>query len=162
MFYEDFSPGDRFTTGSRSLSEAEIIEFARQWDRQFFHLDPEAAKESIYGGLIASGFHTLLTTFDLVVERKIWTESSQGSPGCEQLRWLKPVRPGDTLTVEVEVLECTPSRKGGRGYVTWEHRTRNQHGEIVMTFRSTGILLCRPGSPDPNGRARETQAGRIR
>ncbi len=103
MFFEDFSPGDRFTTASRALSEAEIIAFARQWDRQFFHLDPEAAKRSIFGGLIASGFHTLLVTFDLIVEAAIWTESSQGSPGFERLSWLKPVRPGDTLTVELEV-----------------------------------------------------------
>jgi acyl dehydratase len=146
MFFEDFSPGDRFTTGSRTLSEAEIIEFASRWDRQFFHLDAEAAKKSIYGGLIASGFHTLLTTFDLVVEAAIWTDSSQGSPGMESLRWLKPVHPGDTLTVEIEVAECTPSRRGDRGYVTWEHTTRNQRGETVMTFRSTGILLCRPAA----------------
>ena len=146
MFFEDFSPGDRFTTGSRTLTEAEIIDFASRWDRQFFHLDAEAAKESIYGGLIASGFHTLLTTFDLVVEAAIWTESSQGSPGMESLRWLKPVRPGDTLTVDVEVVECTPSRRGDRGYVTWDHTTRNQRGETVMAFRSTGILLCGPGA----------------
>jgi acyl dehydratase len=146
MFFEDFSPGNRFTTGSRTLTEAEIIEFASRWDRQFFHLDAEAAKESIYGGLIASGFHTLLTTFHLVVEAAIWTESSQGSPGMESLRWLKPVRPGDTLTVEVEVVECTPSRRGDRGYVTWDHTTRNQRGETVMTFRSTGILLRAPGA----------------
>lgn len=144
MYFEDFTPGDRFTTGSRTLTEAEIVEFASRWDRQFFHLDAEAAKGSIFGGLIASGFHTLLTTFDLVVERSIWTESSQGSPGMEQLRWLKPVRPGDTLSVEVEVVECVASRKGDRGYVTWDHSTRNQRGEVVMTFRSTGILLRRP------------------
>ncbi len=64
------------------------------------------------------------------------------------------MRPGDTLTVEVEVVECTPSRRGGRGYVTWDHRTRNQHDEIVMTFRSTGIVLRRPGNLEPDGRAR--------
>jgi acyl dehydratase len=149
MFFEDFSPGDRFTTGSRSLSEAEIIAFARQWDRQFFHLDPQAAKASIFGGLIASGFHTLLVSFDLIVEAAIWTESSQGSPGWQQLRWLKPVRPGDTLTVEVEVVETTPSRKGDRGYIVWDQTTRNQHGEPVMTFRSTGILLRRPQGARP-------------
>jgi acyl dehydratase len=149
MFFEDFAPGQRFHTGSRSLSEQEIIDFASRWDRQFFHLDVEAARSSIFGGLIASGFHTLLVTFDLIVEAAIWTESSQGSPGMERLRWLKPVRPGDTLTVEVEVVETTPSRKGDRGYVVWDHTTRNQHGETVMTFRSTGILKCRPSAgPD--------------
>ena len=146
MYFDDFTPGDSFTTGSRTLTEAEIIEFASQWDRQFFHLDPEAARQSIFGGLIASGFHTLLTTFNLIVERAVWTESSQGSPGMEQLRWLKPVRPGDTLTVEFTVAECTPSRKGDRGYVTFDHATRNQHGETVMTYRSTGIMLRRPGT----------------
>lgn len=149
MFFEDFSPGDRFATGSRSVSETEIIAFASQWDRQVFHLDPEAAKASIFGGLIASGFHTLLVSFDLIVEAAIWTESSQGSPGWEQLRWLKPVRPGDTLSVEVEVVETTPSRKGDRGYIVWDHTTRNQHGEPVMTFRSTGILLRRARGTEP-------------
>jgi acyl dehydratase len=144
MFFEDFAQGQRFQTGSRSLSEEEIIEFASQWDRQFFHLDAEAAKSSIFRGLIASGFHTLLITFDLIVEAAIWTESSQGSPGMEQVRWLTPVRPGDTLSVEVEVVETTPSRRGDRGYVTWDHTTRNQHGEAVMTFRSTNILMRRP------------------
>ena len=146
MFFEDFAPGQRFQTGSRTISEDEIIGFARQWDRQFFHLDPEAAKSSIFGGLVASGFHTLLVTFDLVVEAAIWTESSQGSPGFERLRWLKPVRPGDRLTVEVAVAETTPSRRGDRGYVVWDHTTRNQDGETVMTFRSTGILMRRPGA----------------
>ena len=145
MFYDDFRPGQRFTTGSRTLSEDEIIAFARQWDRQFFHLDPEAAKGSIYGGLIASGFHTLLASFDLIVEAAIWTESSQGSPGMDTIRWLKPVRPGDALSVEMEVVETRPSRRGDRGYVTWDHTTRNQRDEVVMTFRSTGIALRRPG-----------------
>lgn len=147
MYFDDFSPGDRFTTTSRTLSERDIIDFARQWDRQFFHLDPEAAKRSIYGGLIASGFHTLLVTFDLVVEVAIWTESNQGSPGMEAVRWLKPVRPGDTLSVELQVVETTPSRRGDRGYVTWDHTTLNQDGEPVMTFRSTVILMRRNDAP---------------
>ena len=147
MYFEDFPPGYRFTTGSRTLSEAEIIAFARSWDRQFFHLDPEAAKGSIYGGLIASGFHTLLTSFDLIVEAAVWTGSSQGSPGMDSVRWLKPVRPGDSLTVEAEAVEARPSRRPDRGYVTWDHIVRNQQGEAVMTWRSTSILLRRPEAP---------------
>jgi acyl dehydratase len=146
MWFEDFAAGQRFTTASRTVTEAEIIDFAGQWDRQFFHLDAEAAKSSIFGGLIASGFHTLLITFDLVVEAAIWTESSQGSPGMENVRWLLPVRPGDTLTVEVEVVSTRPSRKGDRGYIVWDHTTTNQNGETVLTFRSTGISLLRPRS----------------
>jgi acyl dehydratase len=145
MFFEDFEVGFRFETGTRTLSEDEIIAFASQWDRQSFHLDPEAAKQSLYGGLIASGFHTLLISFDLVIEAAVWTESSQGSPGMEHVRWLKPVRPGDTLRVEVEAVEVRASRtRTDRGYVTWDHTTLNQADETVMTFRSTGIALRRP------------------
>lgn len=152
MFFEDFETGYRFTTGSRAVTEDEIIAFASQWDRQSFHLDPEAAKQSLYGGLIASGFHTLLISFDLVVEAAVWTQSSQGSPGMDSVRWLKPVRPGDALTVTAEAVEVRPSgTRGDRGYVTWDHTTTNQRGEVVMTFRSVGISLRRepldaPGS----------------
>jgi len=145
MFFDDFRPGQVFETGSRTISEDEIIAFARQWDRQSFHTDPEAAERSIYGGLIASGFHTLLTSFDLVVEAKIWTASSQGSPGMENVLWLKPVRPGDTLTVKVEVSDMRPSKtRDDRGYILWDHSVTNQKGEVVMTYRSTGISLRRP------------------
>ena len=150
MFFEDFEVGQRFTTDSRSLTEEEIIEFASQWDKQFFHLDKEAAEKSIYGGLIASGFHTLVITFDLIVARDVWNESSRGSPGMENVRWLKPVRPGDTLTVDFEVVAVKPSTtRGDRGYVTWDHSTRNQKGEVVMSFRSVGINLRRDPLPEP-------------
>ena len=141
MYFDDFTPGDTFTTGTRTLTEAEIIDFASQWDRQYFHLDAEAAKDSIYGGLIASGFHTLLITFDLIVEAAVWTGASRGSPGMENVKWIKPVRPGDTLQVEFKVVEMTPSRKkADQGYILWDHTTRNQNGETVLTFRSTGIM----------------------
>lgn len=150
MFFEDFEPGMTFTSDSREVTEEAIIEFASQWDRQFFHLDKEAAEKSMYGGLIASGFHTLLITFDLVVDKKVWTEASRGSPGMETLRWLKPVRPGDVLTVDFEVVETRASgTRGDRGYITWDHSTRNQKGEVVMTFRSVGIMLRREPLPDP-------------
>lgn len=144
MYYEDFEPGQRFTTASQTISQDEIIAFASQWDKQSFHLDPRAAESSIYGGLIASGFHTILISFNLVVEAAIWTESSQGSPGMEDVRWLAPVRPGDTLTVDFEVVS---KRKSGtrtdRGYVVWDHFTRNQDGVRVLSYRSTGISLLR-------------------
>lgn len=144
MYFEDFAPGQRFTTATRSLSEDEIIDFASQWDKQAFHLDPEAAKQSIYGGLIASGFHTLVVTFDLIVAANVWNEASQGSPGMEEVRWYRPVRPGDTLRVEFDVIDVRPSSsRRDRGYVTWEHRTYNQRDEMVMSFRSTGISLRR-------------------
>lgn len=144
MHFEDFAPGFTFRTSSRTLTEAEIIAFARQWDRQPFHLDAEAARETIYGGLIASGFHTLVVSFDLIISADIWNESSAGSPGIENLRWIKPVRPGDTLTVEGRVAEVRPSTsRPDRGYVTWDQTTSNQFGEVVMTYRSVGISLRR-------------------
>ena len=145
MFFEDFAAGQTFTTGTRTLTEKEIIDFAQQWDRQYFHLDAQAAKDSIYGGLIASGFHTLLVTFDLVIEAGIWNESSRGSPGMESVKWKLPVRPGDTLQVQLDVVETRASRtKADQGYVVWDHTTRNQDGQTVMTFRSTGISARRP------------------
>ena len=144
MYFEDFEPGQRFTTASQTISQEEIVTFARQWDKQSFHLDPAAAEESIYGGLIASGFHTLLISFNLVVEAGIWTESSQGSPGIEDLRWLAPVRPGDTLTVDFEVVSKRKSTtRADRGYVLWDHVARNQDGAEVLSYRSTGIILLR-------------------
>ncbi|MEM1161477.1 MAG: MaoC family dehydratase [Pseudomonadota bacterium] len=144
MFFEDFAVGQSFTTAARTVTEADIIDFASQWDKQAFHLDPVAAEQTIYGGLIASGFHTLLISFNLVVESAVWTECSQGSPGMEDLRWLLPVRPGDELTVDFQVLAVKPSStRGDRGYVTWDHSTRNQKGEVVMTFRSAGICMRR-------------------
>ncbi len=144
MYFEDFEPGQRFSTASQVISQDDIIGFASQWDKQSFHLDPVAAESSIYGGLIASGFHTLLISFNLVVEAAIWTESSQGSPGMEDLRWLAPVRPGDTLTVDFEVVSKRKSTtRSDRGYVLWDHFTRNQDGVRVLSFRSTGISLLR-------------------
>ncbi|MEM7057032.1 MAG: MaoC family dehydratase [Pseudomonadota bacterium] len=141
MYFDDFKPADSFTTGTRTVTESEIIDFAKQWDRQYFHLDAEAAKDSIYGGLIASGFHTLLITFDLVIDTGICSEGSRGSPGMETLKWLRPVRPGDTLQVEFQVVEATPSRKrDDQGYILLDYTTRNQQGEAVLTFRSTWII----------------------
>lgn len=145
MFLDDMTPGFRFETGKRTLSEAEIVGFARQWDFQDFHTDPEAAKASPYGGLIASGFHTLLTAFALELEADVWREASMGSPGMDEIRWLKPVRPGDTLRCAVEVVASRPSRsKPDRGIVTLDHTVLNQHDEPVMTYRTMVILRRRP------------------
>ncbi len=147
MWFEDFAPGQRWETATRTLTEAEIIEFASQWDKQSFHLDPEVAKDSIFGGLIASGFHTLVIAFDLIVAMGIWNESSQGSPGMEEVRWLRPVRPGDTLKVMFEVVSVRPSStRADRGYLVWDHTVTNQSNEPVLTYRSTGISLRRPNT----------------
>lgn len=146
MYFDDLPVGYRFETASKALTEAEILAFARQWDPQYFHVDPEAAKESPYGGLIASGFHTLLTAFTLVYGAGVWNEASMGSPGMEHLRWIRPVRPGDRLTVRVEVTSSTPSAsRTDRGRTGFSHTVVNQRDETVMTYDCVVILMRRPG-----------------
>lgn len=143
-FLDDLKPGERFVTETITLTEDQIIDFARQHDPQPFHVDAEAAARSSYGGLIASGFQTILLTFRLFIQTGMLTESSIGSPGMDELRWLAPVRPGDTLHAEVEVLEVTPSRsKPERGIARLGYRTRNQHGQTVAASFTISHLLKR-------------------
>ena len=144
MYFDDLPKGYTFETGTRTLSEDDIIGFARQWDPQTFHTDPEAAKASPYGGLIASGFHTLLTAFNLTLGANVWNEASMGSPGMDSLRWIRPVRPGDTLRVRIEVTSSTPSQsRDDRGRTGFQHTVLNQNGEVVMTYHCVNILARR-------------------
>ena len=144
-YFEDFSPGKRFVSKGVTFTEADIISFALRYDPQPFHLDVEAAKESPYGGLIASGFHTLSQGFRMILQEGIFAECSMGSPGMDELRWLAPVRPGDTLHMEAEVTESRPSTtKPDRGIVKMDYRAVNQHGETVMTLRVLHLLRRRP------------------
>ncbi len=145
MYFDDLPKGYTFETGTRTLTEDVIIGFARQWDPQYFHTDPEAAEASPYGGLIASGFHTMLTAFALILDANVWNEASMGSPGMENLRWIRPVRPGDTLRVTVEVTSSTPSKsRGDRGRTGFQHKVLNQNDEVVMTYHCVNILARRP------------------
>ena len=117
LYFEDFTPGRRFKTRGMTLTEAQIMDFAWQWDPQPFHVDAEAAAASPFGGIIGSGFQTLLVAFRLWFQENIMNEASMGSPGLDEVRWLKPVRPGDTLHVEAEVMESRASdSKPDRGY----------------------------------------------
>jgi len=137
--FEDFEPGQVYELGSRTVTEAEILEFARQFDPQPFHLDPEAAKESVFGGLIASGWHTGAISMRLYVDAMLGGAASRGSPGVEELRWLAPVRPGDTLTGSLTVLDVTPSATlPDRGTVRIRGELTNQDGVTVMTMTSRG------------------------
>jgi len=145
MFFEDFRPGDETGTRSLTVTKEEILSFARQFDPQPFHVDEEAARQSPYGGLIASGWHTAALCMRLIVELLGSGSGSLGSPGVDELRWLKPVRPGDELSVHVEVLEAIPSRsKPDRGLIKLRYTTRNQNGEDVMTMIALGLVLRRP------------------
>ncbi|MDH3668830.1 MAG: MaoC family dehydratase [Paracoccaceae bacterium] len=145
MYFDDLPVGFAFETGSRSLSEDEILSFARQYDKQPFHTDPEAAKASAYGGLIASGLQTMAIGFDLTLEVGIWNEASMGSPGMDQVRWIRPVRPGDTLRVKAVVVSSKPSRsRDDRGRTGIMYRVLNQVDEVVMTYQIIHILKRRP------------------
>ncbi len=143
-YFDDFSVGERFITRGVTLTESMIIGFAMTYDPQPFHIDVEAARQSNYGGLIASGFQTLALGFRMVLETGIFRVASMGSPGFDELRWLKPVRPGDTLHTEIEVREKTPSRsKPDRGILRIAYRIKNQKEEEVLSFLSMHLLKRR-------------------
>ena len=145
LYFDDFKPGDRFQSTRLEVSEALIVAFGRFYDPQVFHTDPEAAKETVYGGLIASGLQTLALTFKLFVETGTLGAPSLGSPGLDEIRWKAPVRPGDTLHVVAEVLEARASTsKPDRGIVRIFYTTLNQSGETVMTFIGNQLLRRRP------------------
>jgi len=143
-YFDDFKPGDRFGSAPLAVSEALIVEFGRFYDPQLFHTDPQAASETIYGGLIASGLQTIALTFKLFLETGTLAGSSLGSPGLDEIRWKVPVRPGDTLHVVAEVLEVrASSSKPDRGIVRIHYTTMNQRGEAVLTFVGNQLLRRR-------------------
>ena len=144
-YFEDYIPGAVHEFGDIAVDEAEMIAFARRFDPQPFHTDPEAAKQSVFGGLIASGWFTVSLVMRVLVDRYISRVASLGSPGVDELRWLKPVRPGDTLLLRVTILETGLSHsKPDQGFVRNSVEVLNQHGELVMTVRSVGLVGCRP------------------
>ena len=143
-YFEDYVPGSVHEFGSIAVEEAEMINFARRFDPQPFHIDPEAAKQSLFGGLIASGWHTASLAMRLLVDHYISHVASLGSPGVDELRWLKPVRPGDTLSVRITLLVAQRSRsKPDQGFIRGSTEVLNQHGEVVMTMKSGGFVRCR-------------------
>jgi acyl dehydratase len=145
QYFEDFRPGQTVELGSRTVTEEEIVAFARQWDPQPFHIDAEAARDSVFGGLIASGWHTGAMWMRLYVDSLLGDTASHGSPGVEELRWLAPVRPGDTLTGRLEVLEAVPSeRRPDRGTVRIRAEMVNQDGVTVMSMTTRGHFGRRP------------------
>ncbi len=145
-YFEDFAPGQVLELGSRTISRESMLAFAREFDPQPFHVDEEAAKRSIYGGLLASGWHTCSLWMRILCDGLLADTASLGSPGIDELRWLKPVRPGDTLSVRMTILEAIPSRsKPDRGLLRSLTEMRNQRGEVVLTARGLSLLGRRPG-----------------
>lgn len=138
--FERFEIGQVQEFGAYEVTKDEIIEFASKYDAQFFHLDEEAAKDSLFGGLCASGWHTCAMTMAMMVENLEKTGRSLGSPGVDMLRWLKPVYPGEVLSVRMEVLELNPSKSKPIGFVKSKVTVSNQDGVPVMEFISNGIF----------------------
>ena len=144
-YLEDFKPGEVIPLGSRTLTKEAIVGFAREFDPQAFHTDEEAAKQSAFGGLIASGWHTGSVLMRLLYDGVLRNTVSFGSPGIDEMRWLRPVRPGDTLTGRLTVLEVIPSRsKPDRGILKSLVELLNQHGEVVVTIKGMNLIRRSP------------------
>lgn len=140
-YFEDFRVGQVIELGSCTVSKDEIIAFARKFDPQPFHIDEAAAERSIYGGLIASGWHTGSLFMRLLYDGLLSHAASMGSPGQDELRWIKPVRPGDTLSARGLVEELIPSRsKPDRGLIRTTYEVFNQDGDKVMMVRGLGMF----------------------
>jgi len=145
LYFEDFPPGDVRESPARTVTREEMLAFARAFDPQPFHTDEDAAGTTIYGGLIASGWHTVAICMRLMWDAFLADAASLGSPGVDEVRWLKPVRPGDTLRARFTVVEAVPSRsKPDRGVVRSLSQVFNQHGEVVMSLRGLGLFARRP------------------
>jgi acyl dehydratase len=147
LYLEDLAVGQRFTTAQYALDADQIRRFAAQFDPQPFHLDDAAARDSVFGGLAASGWHTAAITMRLLVTSEMRLAWGLIGAGAE-VSWPKPTRPGDVLHVDSEVLEITPSRsRPDRGMVRFRNETRNQRGEVVQLFLGTVLVPRRPAAP---------------
>ena len=145
-YFDDLTPGARFETQGKTVSEAEILDFAFRYDPQPFHLDATHAEAGPYGGLIASGIQTIAVALRMMIQARVFApEIVLGSPGVDALRWLQPVRPGDTLRSSGEILEVRASQsRPERGIVRYRLDVLNQRDEVVMTMTSATFLRREP------------------
>ena len=146
-FFENYVEGSVFEFGPVEVEEEEILEFARRYDPQPFHTDPEAAKKSPYKGLIASGWQTCSLVMRALVEHYFSPVSSLGSPGIDEIRWILPVCPGDMLMVRATIIETKrSSSKPDRGIVRTLIEAVNQRQKTVLSFKSVNFMVCREKS----------------
>jgi acyl dehydratase len=144
-YFEDYAPGAVYTAGEIAVTESEIIGFARRYDPQPMHTDPDAAAHGRFGGLIASGWHTGAMMMRLFADNFLSPASSLASPGLDELRWYLPVRPGDVLSLRVTILETRPSRKNpDQGVLRSLVEVLNQNGAVVMSLKPISLLRRRP------------------
>jgi len=147
-YFEDYIVGAVEEFGEVTVTADDIVEFARRYDPQAMHIDEAAAAQGPFGGLIASGWHTASMTMRLFVEHYLSKVATLPSPGIDELRWLRPVRPGDRLRVRVTVLEARRSRtKPDRGMMRSLVEVLNQNGDVVMSMQPMNLLRCRPPAP---------------
>ena len=136
--------GSVYEFGSIAVEEDEVMDFGRRYDPQPFHTDPEQASETIHGGLIASGWHTGSLAMRMLVDHFVSKVASIGSPGIDEVRWFKPVRPGDELCIRITILDTRRSKsRPDRGLVNAFIEVMNQHREVVMSWKGLGFYLCR-------------------
>jgi acyl dehydratase len=146
-WFDDYRDGETAEFGDYEMTETEIIAFARNYDPQPFHVDREAGAASIHGGLIASGWHTCAVMMRMIADHWLPQESSLGSPGIDELRWIKPVRPGDRLHVRVTVREARRSAtRTDRGLVRSFVEVLDQNGEVAMSLVAVNFFLLRPAT----------------
>jgi len=144
-YYEDVSVGDTAEFGEYHVTEAEIVEFAEQYDPQPFHTDPDAATESAFGELVASGWHTAAMCMRMLVDGPLAERATMGARGVDELRWRHPVRPGDTLHLRTEVVDRRPSESDpGRGYVDTRVEGLRDDGEVVVSWIALELVARRP------------------
>jgi acyl dehydratase len=144
-YFEDFNIGEKTELGSHAVTEAEMLAFAREYDPQRIHVDRDFAARTMFGGLIASGWHTCAMFMRMLVDHMLIDASAIASPGVDAIRWIRPVRAGDVLRAEAEVIEITPSRgRPDRGLVKHDCKVFNQQGELVMTLRTLALFARRP------------------
>lgn len=145
LYLDDLAAGQVYRSGETTVSEAEIVRFAGEFDPQPFHLDAEAARATFFGGLAASGWHTAALTMRLLVDSEMRIAGGIVGAGMDEVRWPKPLRPGDTIRLESEVLEVRPSRsRPSQGLAKVRTTTLNQHGEAVQVLVANLLVVRRP------------------
>ena len=146
-YWEDFREGEVREFGEKKVERDEVVRFASEFDPQPFHLDEEAARRSMFKGLAASGWHTAAMAMRMMCDGYLLRAASLGSPGIEHMKWLVPVRPGDTLHMRLTVLESRPLKsRPGVGLVKSRHEVLNQHGQVVMEMEGYGMFGMRPAA----------------
>ena len=144
-YLEDFEPGRTYTSPTQTISEEEALDFARRYDPQYFHLDPEAARDSIFGGIVLGGFQTAALAWTLVLKTGMFGKSAIAGIGLDELRWHKPVRPGDSLRCDFTLLEARASRThDDRGVARFHYEVKNQRDEVVLSLIMIQMLRRRP------------------